>query len=396
MTQSDRIAKARMGIILEAPFFGALLMRLKMVRDDRVPTFCTDGTVIRYREEFCAGLSDGELRFVLVHEVAHCAQGHLWRRGAREPRRWNVAADYQINLMLHDYVEEQRAARAGRNYLDPWTLPTGRNAGLLDPQYRGMATEEIYARLPENAGGEGGGGQPGEGESACSIGEFVDAPGDGATDPDGQPCATEGDWQVAAAQAATVAKMRGQLPASLRRFLDEALAPKVSWREVLREFVRKLARDDYSWQRPNRRFLSTGFSLPSMLSYRMGRIVIARDTSGSTAPFVQEFNAEVQAALDECKPEEMAILDCDAEIAKVHEIKPGDLVPRDIHGGGRTRFEPVFDWIEKHCDEPPEALIYLTDLYGSFPAQAPDYPVLWAVWGDCDTKPPFGEVVAIR
>jgi predicted metal-dependent peptidase len=81
ITQAQRIVKARMGVILSAPFFGSLLMRLKMIEDPSVATFCTDGKAIHYNAEFAASLSDAELRGVLVHEVCHCAQGHLWRSG---------------------------------------------------------------------------------------------------------------------------------------------------------------------------------------------------------------------------------------------------------------------------------------------------------------------------
>ena len=102
--QSDRIAKARMGIILCAPFFGSLLMRLPMIADPSIPTFRTNGATIRYNETFAASLSDSDLRGVLVHEVCHCAQGHLWRVGQRDMERWNHATDYQINEIGRAHV----------------------------------------------------------------------------------------------------------------------------------------------------------------------------------------------------------------------------------------------------------------------------------------------------
>jgi hypothetical protein len=39
-------------------------------------------------------------------------------------------------------------------------------------------------------------------------------------------------------------------------------------------------------------------------------------------------------------------------------------------------------------------MVYLTDLDGSFPRRAPDYPVIWGCT-DPDKKPPWGEVVYV-
>jgi len=72
---------------------------------------------------------------------------------------------------------------------------------------------------------------------------------------------------------------------------------------------------------------------------------------------------------------------------------PGDTISLDAPGGGGTDFRPVFD----HCAElfqQPRCLVYLTDLEGRFPDEAPAYPVLWVVYGG-QTEAPFGEVVSI-
>ena len=167
MTQLDRIAKARMNVILSAPFFGTLLMRLPMVCDNSIPTFCTDGKRIKFNEEFCAALSDGEVGFALVHEVAHCALGHLWRMGKRDGSKWNLAADHAVNKMLRDYLTEDRAACTG-TYIAPWAMP---NWCELPGDNTDLSAEERYARMPDQPqppknGGQKpeNGGQPGAGK----------------------------------------------------------------------------------------------------------------------------------------------------------------------------------------------------------------------------------------
>lgn len=415
MTTSERLTRARMRVILHAPFFGTLLMRLKMVRDDAQPTMCTDGVQIRYNEKFVAELDDAQLCGVLAHEVAHCAQGHVWRIGPRDPERFNHAADYTVNELLTNYVKEAEAQflaqnqqrGSGARFLPPWTLPAG---SLIDPAYANLSAEEIYDRLPRNNGGGMGAGQqsgagagpgsPGHGQPGAgtpqgggpSPGTF-EAPAGASPEADKEAAQ---EWTIAVTQAAMAARMRGSLPACLERFIDELLQPKVPWREVLREFIRRQSRDDYRWTRPNRRYLASGFILPSLRGERMGKLVIAVDTSASIGEHeLAEFQAEVQAALDECAPEALEVIYCDAEVNGTEEFMPGDAVRLHARGGGGTAFEPVFDHVEEHHAEPPAALIYLTDMYGSFPKQEPDYPVLWASTSEVQ-EAPFGQVVAVK
>lgn len=389
-TTADRLTKARMSIILASPFWGALLMRLPITRDDSIPTFCTNGKSIRYNEEFAQELSDDELRGVLVHEVSHCAQGHLWRQGMRDANKWNRACDYQVNLMLTDYAaEDERAFRAKQansaRYVPPWKIPT---CGLLNPQYAGKSAEDIYNLLPDDDGRD-----KGVNGSGISPGAFD--PGEGSSSAELE--AEAADWKMAVTQAATGARMQGNLPGSIERLIGELLQPKVSWREVLREFIRQKAKDDYCWARPNRRYSGHTCILPSLYSERMGRIAIAVDTSGSiSAENLAEFQAEIQCALDECQPESIQVIYCDARVNGVDQFTPGDTVQLRPMGGGGTRFTPVFDYIDSDAesDEPPVCLIYLTDGLGSFPDHEPDYPVLWA--STYREEYPFGQVVEIK
>jgi predicted metal-dependent peptidase len=106
------------------------------------------------------------------------------------------------------------------------------------------------------------------------------------------------------------------------------------------------------------------------------------------------FAAELSAIIEDTQPERVYVVYCDAQVHGVEEFTADDL-PLQLHprGGGGTRFEPVFDWVESTGVQ-PDALVYLTDTYGSFPAQAPDYPVLWAT--TAGTHVPFGEVIQIK
>ena len=88
----------------------------------------TDGARIVYNPAFVGELKPAELEGTLAHEVMHCALGHQCRRGERDPRLWNEAADLAINPILIS---------------NGFTLPAG---ALIDPAFTNLSAEEIYAR----------------------------------------------------------------------------------------------------------------------------------------------------------------------------------------------------------------------------------------------------------
>ncbi|NIT04518.1 hypothetical protein GTO10_06520 [Candidatus Saccharibacteria bacterium] len=209
------------------------------------------------------------------------------------------------------------------------------------------------------------------------------------TDPDKD--VLESDWHVAVFQAAQAAKARGDLPNSLELLLQKMREAKIDWKAILRRFMQTFCSSDYSWKRPNRRYLSFGMYLPALQSEQMGPLVIGWDTSGSTLHKQQEFAAEVAEIISEIKPERTYVVYNDARAQRVEEFGPDDQIEFHPQGGGGTNFIPVFDWIEKSMVD-PSCLVFFTDLDGRFPAKEPDYPVLWL---DCEGRcvAPFGEVV---
>jgi predicted metal-dependent peptidase len=159
----------------------------------------------------------------------------------------------------------------------------------------------------------------------------------------------------------------------------------------MQRFAQAQARADYSWRQPSSRYLARGLYLPALRSESMGRLAVAVDVSGSVdAVLLAQFSAELQAILDSMQPEALDVIYCDARVQKREEYLPGDTVELSACGGGGTDFRPVFVALQ---EEPPVALVYLTDLDGSFPAAAPDYPVLWAATSGAAA--PFGEIVRV-
>jgi len=91
-------------------------------------------------------------------------------------------------------------------------------------------------------------------------------------------------------------------------------------------------------------------------------------------------------------------MDVDTEVQNIHRFQALDIPEAlNVVGRGGTAFEPAFDWVVEN-DESPCVLIYLTDLYGSFPSYEPDYPVIWVNYGDEETSlsVPFGDVINVE
>jgi predicted metal-dependent peptidase len=365
---SKALSTARCSLVLgkdaRSAFFATLALRLTPVVDWSVETMATDGKSLFYNPKFVNGLSPPELKGVVAHEVLHNALQHHVRRNQREPSRWNIACDCAVNPILVD---------AG------FTLPRGRlmpNEGRFCNLPPGKSAEEYYALLGKDASGEAS--DPG----GCG----------GVRDPGSQAEARQShaEWQIAVAQAHQVAKLRGQLSGGLDRLVDAVLRPKLDWREVLRAFISRLARNDYAWSPPNRRFLHAGLYLPGLRSEELGEVVLAVDTSGSIGQEqLRRFAGETQGILDayDC---DLTVLYHDSKVKRVEHWQPcdGPLVLKPVGGGG-TSHKPVFEWIDQQGIS-PACVVCLTDLYTDFPEHEPRFPVLWAVVGSNTVMPPFG------
>ncbi len=376
------ISRARAALVLDQPFFGTLALRLDIVTaPERTRTMATDGRALYYDPAFVEPLSGAALKGVVAHEIMHNALCHHTRRQSRDPRRWNRAADFAINPILID---------------SGFTLPEG---GLIDPQYAGLSAEQIYGRLPADPPGGGKGAKPGAGGAGDGEplpGEVWDAPGeDGAPASPAELATAEADWQIAVLQAAQAAKAAGKLPGFAATIARAIRAPEIDWRDALRRYMTSLTRADYSWRRPNVRHLATGDYLPSLYSEAMGEVMIAVDTSGSVSDGeLAAFASEVNAILEDVRPELVRVVYCDAAIQGEAEFAPEDYpVTLECPGRGGTRFSPVWAWAAERALAPVCA-IYLTDLEASDFGDAPEYPVLWVSTGA--TAAPFGEVVRLR
>lgn len=385
---AERLSATRLALVLDFPYYGQLALRLNPEITHEVPTAATDGRRIIFNPDFCAPLPDPQLLWLYAHEVMHLALLHPFRIDGRDPKLFNVAADYVVNELL-----EKCITPAQNHFIQP--IP----GALRNRGYDGLSVEEIYAILQKNQ--KDNPSQP----PPESIGDFQPPPGDESKEGDGNEPSPQGkggakaleqEWKNAAANAAQVARQMGQgkLPAELERRLGEIFEPTVPWQDLLRQFFSVASRDDYSWSRPNRRYAHLGFVLPSLRSKHLGNIVVAVDTSGSIdEEMLKHFLGEFQGILDSTHPQ-THLIDCDSQVHSCREVFPGDIIADiPLKGGGGTRFQPVFDHVANHNLD-PTVLLYFTDMEGSFP-DPPPYETLWINHGDPRLKAPFGQTIHI-
>jgi len=97
-----KLAAARARLILEQPFIGALVMHLPLIpaQGSWCETTATDARALYFNPRFVAKLDLRQTQFVLAHEALHCALGHFARRVHRMKRRWDVACDYAVNMLV--------------------------------------------------------------------------------------------------------------------------------------------------------------------------------------------------------------------------------------------------------------------------------------------------------
>ena len=77
----DYLIRARVKLLISAPFFGTIATRLKFIDASKwCPTAATDGKNFYYNKDFVAALQDKDeeqVVFLVGHEVLHCVYDHM-------------------------------------------------------------------------------------------------------------------------------------------------------------------------------------------------------------------------------------------------------------------------------------------------------------------------------
>jgi predicted metal-dependent peptidase len=387
----EKLITARVGLLLRASFFGNLATRLKLVNaDEWCPTAATDGRNFYYNSRFVDSLKPKEVEFLFGHEVLHCVYDHMNRRGDRDPMLWNIADDYCVNADLKKH-------RVGEFIT---TVPC-----LYDAKYEGMAAEEVYDILYENAEKINisdlvdkllDDHMEDEGDSEGSGGKEGDTKGNGRPKlSQAEKDQIKDEIKEAVLAAAAASDGAGNLPAGVKRLIQDMTAPKMNWRELLRMQLESTIKSDYTWMRNSRRGWHMDAVMPGMQLDPMIDIAVSIDTSGSIgAKMLKDFLSEIQGIMDSFPAYRIHIVSFDTNTYNPQQFDSENLdsiCDYEPKGGGGTDFDCVFNYFKENEIEPKRHIMF-TDGYPCGSWGDEQYcDTVFIIHGNTSVVPPFGQ-----
>lgn len=259
MDAKDELIKARVQMQNESPFFSYLVMHLRMIEDKAnslgggfgVPTCGVDAYGnLYYNSDFIKKLSQAQIKGVLCHEILHLAFEHIVRESGREHSIWNIAIDLVSNEILiankfelpegcliprdHSFnigtkvITDIDKKLAEEVYNELMSMVKKVNVDVISEMNKGQFDNHIFGK-GSCKGDDGDDNKKGNSTSDKGIG--------------GKPP----DWKKVLAEAATIAKQRGNIPAGMERLIGELLNPKVSWKEMLYKYITREIPHDYTY-----------------------------------------------------------------------------------------------------------------------------------------------------
>lgn len=441
-----RLLAARGRILAEHGFYGLLLMHMKFAIGDELDTAWVSRDTITFNPEFSDKLDADELCFVLEHEVLHAALGHLERQGERDPELFNLACDIVVNSNIKHSNGDDPASitlrcQSGESF---HLAPNGREGWhytadevyemLLEKRKKGSSTTLPGAKPSKKSGRDGSmrgcgqalGNSSGEtsGVSESNGPDGFEGGGLAATRAVGR--GSRWDWHVSddgsdpkaeaensyaweqrladareSMRARDPFNSRGLVPACAERRLEELRFAQADWRLLLAEFVQEEV-NDYTFSSPDRRFPDSPFVLPGFSDTEaVARDVLFMvDTSGSVsdAALTAAFS-EVKGAIEQFKGKLDGWLGFFDAIAyePIRFESVDELLSIRPKGGGGTRFEAVFECVDRWLDaEDLSCIAILTDGWAPIPNESMTngIPVLWLIDGD-GPEPSWGKVARI-
>jgi predicted metal-dependent peptidase len=385
----EKLITARIGLLLKAPFFGNLATRMTLTNaDEWCGTAATDGRKFYYNSEFVNKMPLKQVEFLVGHEVLHAVYDHMGRRGDRDPKISNIAADFCVNADLIDQKVGEKITVVGM---------------LYDPKYKGMSMEEVYDDLMQNA-------------NKMDISKLLsqvldehldgdgddDEDGDGDKDGKGRPKLSAAEKKaikdelkeamIAAAQAVGA----GNLPAGVKRLVKDMLEPQISWKELLEQQIQSTIKSDYTFARPGRKSWHMDAILPAQKPGETIDVVIGIDTSGSiTDHDLKIFLSEIKGIMESYDEYKIHVMGWDTQVHNHADFTSENL--EDIAGfvpGGGGGTDPMCVW-ERLIEEgiEPKKLIMFTDycFFGWTPDKVANYcDTVWIIKGNPSAEPEFG------
>jgi len=372
---ATRMLAAAFSLALSHPYLGTALWVVPRIPCPGLGTVAVDaGWRLFYDPAVVVNWSVAQTAGVLYHEILHLLRNHADRgRITHDPRRWNLAADAEINDDL-----------VGENIRLPGTPVLPAQFGKPD----NLTAEEYFLAIPQDServdAGEGTASAPDSrcGPGATGIAEpwFTDATrtlAEIAGDDPVHAGLSPGHAQVVRQAVANQIRSFGigSVSGHLARWAGDLTDPKVDWRQELATLVRHATADamgasDYRYRRPSRRQSAfPDIVLPS-LRQPVPNVAVVVDTSGSMRGHDLGIAlAEVNGILNATGTNrQCTVLSVDAQVQACRKVFHADQVV--VKGGGGTNMGRGIAGASTLTPR-PDVVIVLTDGHTPWPTIPP-------------------------
>lgn len=391
----DRLIQARVKMLMTKDFWGKLATRMKLINaDEWCATLATDGKNFYYNSAFVLSLKTvDKVVFGFAHEVLHCIYDHIARTGGRNKQAANIAQDYVINA---DLVQHKVGDK-----IDEIDI-------IFDMKYYGWAWEAVYDDLMQNAQqisladladmllddhiDEQGGDGEGEGNGDEGDGVSKKRPVLSKEERD----RIKDEFREAILQAAQGAKA-GSLPSGVERLVRNLTAPKMDWRSLITMKIPSLAKNDYTYARPSKKYQFSGIVMPGLQRQEAIEVSIAIDTSGSISQQqLEEVFSEIIGLMDMYEEFTLNVWQFDTQVYGFETFTKdtaSDMMNYQMRGGGGTSFQANWDFMKEEGIE-PKLFIMFTDgeSYDGWGDEGYCEDVIWIINNKYNKsiEPPYG------
>ena len=197
-------------------------------------------------------------------------------------------------------------------------------------------------------------------------------------------------------QAAAAAA--GNMPAGIKRMIDDMIEPKIHWRDLLKQNIQSCVKDDFTFAKTSRRGGNDIF-LPTLKKDETIDIAVSIDMSGSISDaMAKDFIGEVRGIMEEYNDFKLSIITFDTRAYGFKEFTPDNAPDLDDYvckGGGGTDFLAFWNyWIENEI-QPKKAVVFTDGYPGGEWGPEKYCDTLWIITEGQRTQivPPFGSWV---
>ena len=365
---NKRVAKAASSLVIRLPFFGYLLFGTGVrVVGQSIPTMATDGVRIMCGVQFVLSQHLDVVMFGLLHELAHVYFAHHSRRGDRNAKTWNIAADIYVNGLCSQLLAEN-----GKN----WKVPEE----FIQPQgwAEDMTVEEIYEALQrqEEASPQSTAQylpKPGSSEEISNGSDMVEpepGTGDAGAEADLQD---NGEWQDTFREDISRAKALAEnsplakpLPGAVTTRMDKILKASLPWGALLRGSIAdSLGWDEATYAPPKMKYYPV--ILPQTRQLKERVLLLGIDVSASvTQELIKIFISNVQSAA--ARATKTVIVTFDQVVREQYETtRPRDIFSHVKFNSGAHSYTSAMGVFEIADKVKPSAICILTDGYIDHP-----------------------------